>query len=73
MVKYEPNENTYKEMYLISKFEKDIMENSLQNLGTKKKNIDKNIIQSNKSILNHLKALWKTKGKRWFHHVKLKK
>ena len=37
MVKYESNENTYKEMYLISKFEKGIMENSLQNLGTKKK------------------------------------
>ena len=37
MVKYEPNGNTYKVMYLIRKFEKDIIKNSLQNLGTKKK------------------------------------
>ena len=32
MVKYSPNENTYKEMYLINKFEKDVMESSLQNM-----------------------------------------
>merc|ERR1712074_482973 len=32
MAKYSPKENTYKEMYLINKFEKDIMENSLQNM-----------------------------------------
>ena len=37
MVKYALQENTYKEMYLINKFEKDIMENSMQNLGNKKK------------------------------------
>ena len=36
MVKYALQENTYKEMYLINKFEKDIMENSMQNLGNKK-------------------------------------
>merc|ERR1712074_12973 len=32
LVKYSSKENTYKEMYLINKFEKDIMENSLQNM-----------------------------------------
>ena len=32
MVKYSPKENSYREMYLINKFEKDIMENSLQNM-----------------------------------------
>ena len=36
MVKYSPKDNTYKEMYLINKFEKDIMENSLQNLRNEK-------------------------------------
>ena len=36
MVKYSPNENTYKEMYLINKFEKDVMENSLQNIRNDK-------------------------------------
>merc|ERR1712074_184664 len=32
MVKYSPKENTYKEMYSINKFEKDVMENSIQNM-----------------------------------------
>ena len=32
MVKYSPIENTYKEMYLINKFQKDTMESSLQNM-----------------------------------------
>ena len=32
MVKYLQNGNTYKEVYLINKFEKDVMENSLQNM-----------------------------------------
>ena len=36
MVKYSPKENTYKEMYLINKFEKDVMENSLQNMRNDK-------------------------------------
>ena len=36
MVKYSPKDNTYKEMYLINKFEKDIMESSLQNLSNNK-------------------------------------
>ena len=36
MVKYSPKENTYKEMYLINKFERDIMENTLQNMRNDK-------------------------------------
>ena len=36
MMKYSPKENSYKEMYLINKFEKDVMENSLQNMGNDK-------------------------------------
>ena len=39
MVKYSPKDNTYKEMYLINKFEKDIMESSLQNLSNSKKDM----------------------------------
>ena len=43
MVKYSPKENTYKEMYLINKFEKDIMENSLQNSQNSKKDFAQKI------------------------------
>ena len=46
MVKYALQENTYKEMYLINKFEKVIMENSKQNLGNKKRNTVENIVQT---------------------------
>ena len=46
MVKYALQENTYKEMYLINKFEKDIMENSMQNLGNNKRNTVENIVQT---------------------------
>merc|ERR1712074_348847 len=47
MVKYSPKENTYKEMYLINKFEKDIMENSLQNMRNDKTKTSQNIITLN--------------------------
>ena len=44
MVKYSTKENSYREMYLINKSEKDIMENSLQNLRNNKKDlIDKSV------------------------------
>ena len=36
MVKYALQENTYKEMYLINKFENDEMENSLRNMRNDK-------------------------------------
>ena len=48
MVKYSPKENSYREMYLINKFEKNIMENSLQNLRNNKKDfIDKSVTTNN--------------------------
>ena len=48
MVKYSPKENSYREMYLINKFEKDIMENSLQNLRNNEKDfIDKSVATNN--------------------------
>ena len=59
MVKYSPKDNTYKEMYLINKFEKDIMENSLQNLSNSKKDMtDKftspNKVESNKESMENV-------------------
>ena len=47
MAKYSPKENTYKEMYLINKFEKDIMENSLQNMRNDQNKTTQKIITTN--------------------------
>merc|ERR1712074_379803 len=47
MVNYSPKENTYKEMYLINKFEKDIMENSLQNMRKDETKTTQKIITTN--------------------------
>ena len=47
MVKYSPKENTYKEMYLINKFEKDIMENSLQNMRNDKTKTTQKVTTTN--------------------------
>jgi hypothetical protein len=53
MVKYSPNENTYKEMYLINKFEKDVMENSLQSMRH-----DKTIIhRKSLHLIKHLRRM----------------
>ena len=50
MVKYSPKENSYREMYLINKFEKDVMENSLKNLRNNKKDlIDKSVTTNNEN------------------------
>ena len=49
MVRYSPKDNTYKEMYLINKFEKDIMESSLQNLSNNK---NKNQAEKYTSLIN---------------------
>ena len=58
MVKYSPNENTYKEMYLINKFEKDVMESSLQNMRHDKTKSTQKIPTSNKtSSENETEAL----------------
>ena len=58
MVKYSPNENIYKEMYLINKFEKDVMESSLQNMRHDKTKTTQKIPTSNKtSSENETEAL----------------
>ena len=58
MVKYLPKENTYKEMYLINKFEKDIMENSLQNLrDDKRKTAEKGTMVNNIPLESQKEAL----------------
>ena len=58
MVKYLPNENTYKEMYLINKFDKDVMESSLQNMRHDKTKSTQKIPTSNKtSSENETEAL----------------
>ena len=58
MVKYSPKENTYKEMYLINKFEKDIMENSLQNMrNDKRKTTEKSTMVNNMSPETQNEAL----------------
>ena len=58
MVKYSPKDNTYKEMYLINKFEKDIMENSLQNLSNSKKDMtDKFTSPINVNLDNNKEAM----------------
>ena len=57
MVKYSPKENTYKEMYLINKFEKDIMENSLQNLRNDKTKTAQKITPENIVSLDDEKKL----------------
>ena len=58
MVKYLPKENTYKEMYLMNKFEKDIMENSLQNMrNDKRKTAEKSTMVNNMSPETQNEAL----------------
>ena len=58
MVKYSPKENSYREMYLINKFEKDIMENSLQNLRNNKKDlIDKSVTTNNENPRGRKEAI----------------
>ena len=64
MVKYSPKENTYKEMYLINKFEKDIMENSLQNMkNDKRKTAEKSTMVNNISLETQNEALENTNKK----------
>ena len=55
MVKYSPKENTNKEMYLINRFEKDIMENSLQNMRNDKTKTSQNITTLNNVSPNNEK------------------
>ena len=64
MVKYSPKENTYKEMYLINKFEKDIMENSLQNLQNSKKDFAQKITPENNDTQQKQKEVLQNDGKK---------
>ena len=65
MVKYSPNENTYKEMYLINKFEKDVMENSSQNMRNDKTKTTQKITTNNDiSPENEKEALENSNKKR---------
>ena len=58
MVKYSPKENTYKEMYLINKFEMDTIENSLQNLrDDKRKTAEKGTMVNNIPLESQKEAL----------------
>ena len=64
MVKYSPNENTYKEMYLINKFEKDVMESSLQNMRHDKTKTTQKIPTSNKTSSENEKEGLETPNKK---------
>ena len=64
MVKYSPNENTYKEMYLINKFEKDVMENSLQNMRNDKTKTTQKIPASNNTSSENEKEALETSNKK---------
>ena len=67
MVKYSPKDNTYKEMYLINKFEKDIMENSLQNLRNDKTKTAQKITPENIVPLDDEKGLIENSDKNTSH------
>ena len=64
MVKYSPKENTYKEMYLINKFEKDIMENSLQNLQNNKKDVTQKVAPTENETQQTPKEILPDDGKK---------
>ena len=64
MVKYSPNENTYKEMYLINKFEKDVMENSLTKMRNDKTKNTQKIPASNTTSSENEKEALETSNKK---------
>ena len=64
MVKYSPKENSYKEMYLINKFEKDVMENSLQNMRNDKTKTTQKIPASNTTSSENEKEALETSNKK---------
>ena len=64
MVKYSPKENSYKEMYLINKFEKDVMENSLQNMRIDKTKTTQKIPTSNTTSSENEKEALETSNKK---------
>ena len=64
MVKYSPKDNSYKEMYLINKFEKDVMENSLQNMRIDKTKTTQKIPASNTTSSENEKEALETSNKK---------
>ena len=64
MAKYSPKENSYKEMYLINKFQKDIMETSLQKLKNNKKDTIESLVSSNNSNSDEHKAILENKDQK---------
>ena len=64
MVKYALQENTYKEMYLINKFEKYVMENSLQNMRNDKTKTAQKIATSNTTSSENEKEALETSNKK---------
>ena len=64
MTKYSLKENGYKKMYLINKFEKEIMENSLLNMTNDKEKLKENLpsvnVISQESQTNSLEGLNET-------------
>ena len=67
MVKYFPKDCIYKEMYLINKFENDIMENSLQNLRNDKTKTAQKITPENIVPLDDEKELIENSDKNTSH------
>ena len=64
MAKYSPRENSYKEMYLINKFQKDIMETSLQKLKNNKKDTIESLVSSNNSNSDEHKGILENKDQK---------
>ena len=64
MVKYSPKENTYKEMYSINKFEKDIMDTSLKNLQNDKKIVTQKITPTDNETQQTQKEVLQDDGKK---------
>ena len=64
MAKYSPKENSYKEMYLINKFQKDIMETSLQKLKNNKKDTIESLVSSNNSNSDEHKGILENKDQK---------
>ena len=64
MAKYLPKENSYKEMYLINKFQKDIMKTSLQKLKNNKKDTIESLVSSNNSNSDEYKGILENKDQK---------
>ena len=64
MAKYSPKENSYKEMYLINKFQKDIMETGLQKLKNNKKDTIESLVSSNNSNSDEHKGILENKDQK---------